>query len=241
MKKIVFFLGLFCFISLVGNAQNDFRFGLHLSPSINWMTTNDNEINSNGSNIGLRLGFSGEYFFADRYAVTASLGFAFGQGGTLLHNQGGNFWTQSDLSNPELNDSENALPNGTNLKYRIQYIEIPIGLKMRTDEIGHFRYYGEPILAFGFRTQARGDVMDADGLNTEKEDIKADVNFLNLLWGVGAGIEYSINGSTTFVGGIQYSQGFLDVTDNSAVKNDGSREDSNAVTRSITLRLGVMF
>lgn len=238
MKKIALLLSLIYGLSLSLSAQEDFRFGVQVSPSFSWLASNDNQINGNGTNLGLHLGFTGEYYFAERYAFLAGLGFAFNQGGTFEHKIGGNFWTKSELSNPDLN----ALPDGVNLKYNLQYVEIPFGLKMRTNEFGYFRYYAElPIFTLGIRTQARGDITSAAELNTEREDIKQDVNLLNLSWGLGAGAEYNINSNTAIVLGIQYAQGFLDITDDAATKKDGTSEDSNGTTRSITIRLGVMF
>ena len=242
MKKIALAI---CFMSfLVGNAisQGDFRFGIQASPSFSWMGTDDNTINSNGTNLGLRLGMVGEYYFAENYAFTGGLNFAFNQGGTLRHDTGGNFWTKSELSNPDFNNSETALPDGVNLKYSIQFVEIPIGLKMRTQEFGYLRYYAElPIFTIGIKTQAVGDITGTDVM-TEKENIKSDVNPLNVSWGLGGGIEYTINSSTSLIGGVYYNQGFLDLTtDQGAVKNDGTAEDSKGTARNITIRIGVLF
>jgi len=242
MKKIALAI---CFMSfLFGNAfsQGDFRFGIQASPSFSWMGTDDNTINSNGTSLGLRLGMVGEYYFAENYAFTGGLNFAFNQGGTLRHDTGGNFWTKSELSNPDFNNSETALPDGVNLKYSIQFVEIPIGLKMRTQEFGYLRYYAElPIFTIGIKTQAVGDITGTDVM-TEKENIKSDVNPLNISWGLGGGIEYTINSSTSLVGGVYYSQGFLDLTtDQGAIKNNGSAEDSKGTSRNITIRIGVLF
>ena len=197
MKKIALAI---CFMSfLVGNifSQGDFRFGIQASPSFSWMGTDDNSINNNGTNLGLRLGMVGEYYFAENYAFTSGLNFAFNQGGTLRHDTGGNFWTRSELSNPDFNNSETALPDGVNLKYSIQFVEIPIGLKMRTQEFGYLRYYAElPIFTIGIKTQAVGDITGTN-IMTEKENIKNDVNSLNVSWGLGGGVEYTINSSTS--------------------------------------------
>ena len=140
MKKIALLLGLFYCLTFSLSAQESFRFGVQVSPSFSWLASNDNQINGNGTNLGLRLGFNGEYYFTERYAFIAGLGFAFNQGGTLQHNEGGNFWTKSELSNPDFN----ALPNGVNLKYNLQYVEIPFGLRMRTNEFGYCLLYTSP-------------------------------------------------------------------------------------------------
>ncbi len=243
MKKILF-LAVFLTVGMLQlNAQNDFRFGFQVSPTFSWLAVNaDNQINTNGSNVGLRLSMNGEYYFRENYAFIGGLGFAFNQGGTLKHDIGGNFWPNSSLSNVEANNSDNALPDGVNLKYKLQYVEIPFGLKMRTNEFGYLRYFAElPVFTLGFNTQALGDISSAQNLDTQGEDIREDVNLLNLAWNIGGGAEFSLNTSTTLLAGVYYGQGFLDITDNAAVKNTGEAEDGNATTRAITIRIGVMF
>ncbi len=251
MKKIAF---LFTFLLLMGSkiyGQTDFRFGFQVSPNFSWLSTDDKFINGNGSNLGLKLGMMGEKYFAgsENYALSFGIGFAFNQGGTLNHDSdgqfdGGNYWTKSDLSNPIFNN----LPDAINLKYSIQYIEIPFGLKMRTQEFGYFRYFVEPGFNLGLKTQARGAISGQEGFSTENEEIKKDVNFLNLSWGLGAGVEYTIGESTALIGGLYFQNGFLDMTDNSAKRfqRQGTelteiKEDSKASVKSLTIRLGVMF
>ncbi len=239
MKKIALLSGIMFLLNFSLSAQDEsFRFGINLSPNFNWLSSNASDITTEGTNFGLRLGFQGEYFFAERYALAAGLGFAFNQGGTLMHTQAGDYWSQSELANVDFH----ALPENTSLKYSIQYLEIPIGLKMLTNEFGYFRYYAEPGINLGIRTQARGDIFNGDAqLNDNEEDVKADVNLLNLSWGIGAGAEYSINANTILFLGVHYANGFLDVTDDKALRADGENEDSNGLTRAVTIKIGVFF
>lgn len=251
MKKIAL---LFTFLLFMGSkmyGQTDFRFGFQVSPTFSWISTDDKFINGNGTNLGLKLGMLGEKYFAgsESYALTFGVGFAFNQGGTLSHDsdgefEGGNYWSQSELSN----ELYRELPDPVNLKYSIQYIEIPIGLKMRTQEFGYLRYFVEPGFNLGIKTQARGAISGASFENVENEDIKKDVNFLNIALGLGAGVEYTIGENTALVGGLYFQNGFIDMTDDGATRfqRDGAtlteiKEDSKASVKSITIRIGVMF
>jgi len=252
MKKIASLITFLLFIGSNIYGQTDFRFGFQVSPNFSWISTNDKFINGNGSNLGLKLGMMGEKYFSgsENYALTFGIGFAFNQGGTLNHDsdgqyEGGNYWSKSDLSDDALFSS---LPEGINLKYGIQYIELPVGLKMRTQEFGYFRYFVEPGFNIGIKTQARGAISGVEGYSTENEDIKKDVNFLNLSWGLGAGAEYTIGANTAIVAGLYFQNGFLDMTDNGAQRfqRDGAditnvKEDSKASIKNLTIRLGVMF
>lgn len=243
MKKIAIIIGILSFMAVHLSAQNQFRFGFQLSPNFTWIGNSNNMINGNGSNLGLRLGVMGEKFFTERdnYAFTFGLGFAFNQGGTLLHEVGGDFWTKSLAEDSPLRE----LPDGVNLKYGIQYIEIPLGFKMRTQEFGYFRYFVEPGLDLAFKTQARGAISGAAGLNQEDIDIKKDVNFFNISWHIGGGIEYALGENTALVGGLVFQSGFVDITDNGgttkAAGQEPVKEDSKATLNSLTIKLGIMF
>lgn len=247
MKKLITLL---CCVGLCVSvsAQEDIRFGFQMSPSFSWMSTSVNHINSSGTNLGLKLGLIGEYYFRENYAVTSGIGFHFNAGGTLLHENEGFYWRNSDIPTSILNDSL-AFEANTKFKYGIQYLEIPLGLKLRTREFGYMRYFLHPLITMGFKSQARGQIEgigidDAD----EKYNIRKEVNGINLSWGLGGGLEYTISSSTSLVGGLYFQNGFADVTDDKRGQyydmNDNNllkAEKSKGVVRSITFHLGIMF
>ncbi len=252
MKKIVAIALFFSLWLNAGWAQDGFRFGFQASPSFTWLNTNDNQINGNGTNLGLKLGVTGENYFQDQYALTFGLGFAFNAGGTLKHTQGGDFWGGSELNNV---DEYHRLPNDVNLKYSLQYIEIPVGFKMRTQEFGYLRFFAElPIFTLGILTQAKGDIERPDQEAVEDLDIKKDVNFITLSWGLGGGVEYSIGENTSLVAGISFQNSFIDITkDKNAqkfvydefsglpIESMTEDEDSKGNLSGITIKIGVMF
>jgi len=243
MKKIVAFTAFLTLVLISGQAQ-DVRFGFQLSPAFSWMSTNTNKINSSGTNLGLKLGMVGEFYFQENYAVTSGIGFFFNTGGTLLHERRGDFWVNSEL--PESCREATKNETMTKLKYNLQYVEIPLGLKMRTREFGYIRYFLEPHVGFGFRTQANGDITarnsteECQGINIQK-----DVNPLNLFWGLNGGIEYSISESTSLIGGAGLQFGFADASkddDTIFLENgDPAAEKAKGSIRAFVIRLGVMF
>ena len=243
MKKIVAFTAFLTLLLISGQAQ-DVRFGFQLSPAFSWMSANTNKINSSGTNLGLKLGMVGEFYFQENYAVTSGLGFFFNTGGTLLHERAGDFWVNSEL--PESCRSATKSSTMTKLKYNLQYVEIPLGLKMRTREFGYIRYFIEPHLGFGFRTQANGDIT-SEGEACKDLNIQSDVNLLNLFWGINGGIEYSISESTSLVGGAGLQFGFADATkDDDTVflennPNNPAAEKSKGAIRAFVIKLGVIF
>ncbi len=240
MKKIVVITAFFFVLAMKGFSQ-DIRFGLQLSPVIGWMNSNENKVLSSGSNLGLKLGIMGEYYFRENYAITSGIGFAFNHGGTLQHEYGGSYWTNSDLG-PALD----TLPNNVKLKYGIQYVEIPIGLKLRTREFGYLRYFVEPAITLGFKSQANGKITGLNvGNDAEDINIRKEVNLLNLSWGIGGGVEYSLSENTSLVGGLGLQFGFTDATDDNGTvfdPNKGNRrEDSKGKVNAFIIRLGVIF
>jgi Outer membrane protein beta-barrel domain len=225
----------------------DWHFGFQLSPTFSWMSSDSKFAQSVGTPLGLKLGILAEKRFADNYALTTGIGFQFNTGGGLRHDYSGTFWTDSYSDfNPQPTASDTFLP-GTLLKYNLQFLEIPVGLRMRTQEFGYIRYFMEPLLTLGIRTQARGSIVGSTKFDQEKINIKEAVNAINFSWGFGAGAEYTISQNTVIVGGLYYNRGFVDMTSDSDSKisrvSGGTRiaEDSKSVVSNITIRLGVMF
>ena len=249
MKQITLVFGFLLSILAGVRAQSNadgsgFRFGVQTSPTISWMRSNDKNIEGTGSNWGLKLGALGEYFFTPNYAFFGGLGFGFNQGGTLQNGYtAGVFWPDSELSGPTFD----TLPQNAKLHYRLNFVEIPFGLKMRggSSEDSPIKFYAEiPVFTLGFKTKAVGDIRGTNNQNTEDEDISKDVNAIALSWGLGAGIEYEVSASTVVVGGLGFQSQFTDISSDkgSILKNNTwEKEDSKGTLSLITLRLGVYF
>ncbi len=242
MKKVIAFAFMMS-ATLWASAQTDIQFGFQLSPTFSWMNTDVSRVNSNGSNLGLKLGMIGEYYFRDNYSIATGIGFHFNAGGTLFYEETVDtvsIWQEANIP------GDNVYAGGTSFKYSLQYVEIPFGLKLRTREFGYVRYYIEPHMVLGFRTQARGNVENDGTVDPEERfNIQSGVNLLNLSWGIGGGMEYSISDNTALVGGISFQSGFADVTkDKNTLLIANSRqteEDSKGKINSIVIRLAIMF
>ncbi len=254
MKKIAVLALFLALISFNAMAQGDLRFGVQASPSFSWLDSDDKFVNSNGTNLGMRLGVFGEYYFQENYAFTTGIGFAFGQGGTLKYDEAGSYWTETE----DLPVAIDTIQGGANLKHRIQYVEIPIGLKLRTREFGHIRGFAEPFLALSFKSKALGDLSapattataDAPARLAIAEtdlNIKKEINALGLSWGFGIGGEYSVSTATAIIAGIYYQRIFTDVTDDNGfiIRDDTARgveeNDIKAIGNSMTIKIGVRF
>ena len=237
-------------LSLFGQ-DRALRIGFQTSPLISWISNNDNLILKNGGSFGVKLGTTADIYFRDNYSFTTGINLSFHEGGEFQYEIGGSYLPESDLTDPLLQDGDKPMSDGTRIRYSLQYLEIPLGLKIRSKEIGYVRYFVEaPIFNFAFLTRGRGTIQ-TNGLKYEQENIYKDLSVVNLFWGFGAGIEYSISENNALVGGIYYQNGLLDFTrdkGHTAIDNPTfnppylrQKEDSRATVNNLVLKIGIIF
>ena len=235
-KLIVFFS--FLALSLSAQLSENIRFGFKISPHVAWMNTDFKNVQGGASRIGWTVGTVAEWYLNENYVVSTGIGITFGQGGTLLHNTGGRLLPEAELSDPIYD----TLPSGTRIGYNIRYFELPFAFRMRTREMGRWRLTFEaPVVSFGIRMRARGKI-NAPGLPlTEDENINPEINLFNLSYGVSAGGEYTISSDVSLLIALEYRQGFLDVTKDHGVLEDGGFEDSVGTTGFLALKTAILF
>ncbi|TVQ50695.1 MAG: hypothetical protein EA362_01735 [Saprospirales bacterium] len=240
MRFIIILLIIFSSINYASSQVevSDFTFGFELSPTISWMATDDNRINGNGSNLGLRIGTTGEYYLTENYSLVAGIHFAFNQGGQLFYERGGNHLSRTELS---IDLVDGNLPDNVDIRYRMQFLEIPLGFKMRTNQIGNMSYYAQfPVFTFGINTKATADI-EGSGIKTENERINQEIPFLRMFWSVALGAEYELGGNTYLVGGLGYQSNFGDIVKGGGTRIDGGKDRSSAKIHSLVIRIGVKF
>src|SRR3989337_4339666 len=126
--------------SMIYSQDKSMRIGFQVSPVISWGGNNDNQIVQTEGNFGLKLGTTADIYFRENYSFTMGINLAFHQGGEFRYDVGGNYLPKSDLSDPaRLQTGDKPLPDGTKIKYNIQYVEFPIGLKIKSKEMGYIR------------------------------------------------------------------------------------------------------
>lgn len=251
MKKAKL-LTLILLTAIISNlsAQEDdlrkFRFGLHFTPNIAWLNPSSEGYEKNGSSMGFSYGLSAEFFLAKNYLFSTGL---------TLSKLGGNL-TYGDYFHDK--DNNVFLFSEIDQSYNVKYIEIPLTLKLRTNEIGYMTYYGNFGLRAGFNYSATGDFdykNVSGGISKGDVDIKDDIKFFNSWLVVGIGAEYSISGNTAVMFGVTFNNGFLNTLDNKLVETnssgipiqnaDGSPKykgkSANATLNYFSLDLGIYF
>jgi len=216
MKKYLILILLF--ISLISNAQN-FRFGIIAEPTISWFKTDISQISGDGSKLGINIGLLADKYFAEHYAFSS---------GISLHSMGG-ILKYRDVKILRTSNGNDTLTPNSRVQYNLQYIHIPFALKFKTTEIGYITYFAELGLDAMVNIKARAKVKE---LGISDASVNDEINFLNLGYHIGAGIEYNIVGNTAIIGGISYMNGFADVTDDTTQKT---------LLHCLVLKLGVIF
>jgi len=219
-KKIYIILLLFCGkLLLCGNPifAQGMKFGIHFDPTIVWLQSDVDDVKPVKSHLGFDFGLSADYFFAKNYAFATGLSL-FNTGGTLMYEK------ETTLRGKRENVT---VEYGEEVKYRIQYIKIPVALKFKTHRIGRMVYSAN--LGFALMMRATGHV-DHNGKN--KINVNDEIKLFNMGWHFGGGAAYSLGGEASIFGGLSFMNTFVDIT---APTHD------KITSRNLMLRIGVMF
>jgi hypothetical protein len=242
------------FVSLnthLSGQERPLRIGFQASPVFSGLRNKDNLIVKNGGNIGLKLGAISDIYFKNNLSFTLGLNLGFHEGGEFLYEIGGNYLPDSELSDPLLQTGDKPLPDGVKIRYQLQYLEFPVGLKIKTEQKGNFTWFFEaPVLTFSFLMRGRGDI-ETDDYLYEQENIYKDLVVANIFLGLGVGMEYAISKNNSLIGGLYWQRGLFDVTkDNGwrAIPNPDfnptylrEEDDSRATVGNLILCLGILF
>jgi opacity protein-like surface antigen len=224
MKKIIAISMIVFFVFSIVNAQST-RFALTASPLISFPKTNSADMQSNGVYFGINYGVLGEFI------IDKNEQYAFRTGFTLT-SAGANVQTT-------FNDTAGNIIVNQKLKY--QFIDIPITLVLKTNEVGYLKYYGVFGVTQGFAISAK---LSEEVISVSPGNYKPVTNgklegsnIFNTSLTVGAGIEYSFGSGTSLIAGLEYNNGFTNVYSTEEI-------NENTVTmalRSLVLRLGFLF
>ncbi len=232
---------------------NRLRFGAYLAPNLSWMrptasTDDQNQFNveRNGSRAGFTYGLMAEYFFADNYGFVTGL---------QVNQTGGSIIATN---------RDQTLSPGKVLRadfdYRLQYLEIPVALKLRTDDINGFRFFGQLGASIGFNIGKKVDYdvrytpdpangTEAADTSAKKIKLTGSTTIAPVIFqmNIGAGLEYPISNKLSFYAGLFFNNGFApDATNPEKYNNgrlgyQGSFRDGNVRLNNFALRLGLFF
>lgn len=213
MKKILtgillLFLTSTAFAQYRAEPYYGFRLGLAAYPTIGWAKPETGT--SNGVNLGFSYGLIGDFNFAENYSFSTGLTITSINGKTTEINP-----------SPYHDPFATTNPTPYELKYMLQYVEIPLTIKLKTEKVGLVRWYGQFGLSNNFNIGAKQNVSVNGRRTIDGMHIKKDINFYRAGLIVGGGLEYDIAKSTSVTTGLTFNNGFTDITDdkNRSVKN----------------------
>lgn len=193
MKKPLLALAAITLMAVNMNAQADkkFRLGLELCPNMGWLKTDEKGYENDGTRTGFRFGLLGDFRMGDANYFFST--------GAFLNNVGAK-------SKTTFTDTSGASSSITG-ELKLQYVEVPISIKLKTEEIGYMTYFGQIGFDAGFNTGAEFKLGDG-----EFEDVE-EVAPVRIALLVGGGLEYNFAGNTSALVGVKYSNAFTDAWD----------------------------
>jgi hypothetical protein len=229
MKKIIsFFLALALATPLFAQTK-PWKIALHIDPNVSWIKPDSKYITEGDNKINFGFGLSIDKMFTENYAI--------GTGFNIM-NVGGSLTYFEEATGPSGERTIAQLQRA----YNLQYAEVPITLKLRTNEIGYMTYWAQVGLGVGVNIKSKSDdlvdykkvaidsadvtvrwgdatqILDDD---IEDEDIGEDIGIFRTSLIIGGGIEYNLSGDASIVAGLIFNNGFSNILNGSGV------EDSN--------------
>ena len=201
MKKTIYLSLFFILLTLSVKAQyKPFQFGLKVSPGFSWIKTDMKGLDGVSNEFNLNWGFAGNFYFVENYGISTGFDIISVKGSYLFD------------SNPMEEPSDGEWRNDINLKY----VQIPIGLKMRTSKVGDL----------------------SDKTTTYKDDVEYvnDVKYKNIRNAliVKLGLELIVLKSSCVTAAVSLNDNFTNIV-------DGGSLNHNIKGSSINFEIGFMF
>ena len=240
MKKYLIIATLFFSANII-YMQNGFAQkitgGIEVSPVLSWMVPDVAKyIDNEGVKLGFNFGIVGDVNFSDNFAFSTGI-MVNSFGGMLKYSDSIPVFTVYTGTK----DEEYSLRRGTTVIYKLQYIEIPISLKGKTNEIGYMTYFLKAGINPMIRWKAKGTVTDC---GISDESIKDEVKSFILAFNIGGGFEYSFGGNTKLLLEFVYTQGLSDITKTIVYDHEVDEirgKSEKVILNNIALRVGILF
>ncbi len=176
-----------------GQSEQKFSLGIHADPTISWFSTDISEIKNDGARPGFNFGLTFNSYFSPNYSFST---------GITLINAAGRLTAKDSVVMEFRNFNETVQP-GKPVTYKIQYLAIPIGLKLQTNQIGYTTFFTDlgldPKVVIGGKA-------DIPSLDIKGENAMNELRLFNLSYHITAGIEYSLGGTTAILARFEFRQ-----------------------------------
>jgi hypothetical protein len=221
-EKLIFFFIIALIPTRIVVAQ-DYRYGVYAAPVISWFRTDVEDVSNKGARAGFVLSISAERQLTDNWHFNSGL--AYSTASARLVDANDSFFRFSDHTS--------TVAAGEPVIYKLQYISVPVGIKIKTTEKGYFTYFAE----FGLdpKVVINGRV-DIPSIGIKGENAMTEIRRFNAGYHLTAGAEYSIDGSTSLVLGFGYETNIFDIT-----KDFESLETDRTIHKMLKFIFGINF
>lgn len=203
--------------------------GLYLKGGTSWlMSDSKNYFSNKGAKMTYGFGAIMDWHLTNNFSLNIAAGFN-NLGGTAVFKNG--VETFKDIDGTELGDTLMH-----NYKYSTSYIEVPIGIKGCTNEIGYFTYFLKIGVDPMVRLKSKVTLEDKKTYIITKQ-----ANLFNIGWHIGGGMEWSLAGNTKLLVELLYQGTFIDMDRVKTYKDDMTTLDPSIKMNDISLKVGVIF
>ncbi len=223
MRRIFILATLLVSINAFSQEEKSGRTELSISvnPMISWLQSDIRDVKMSSAAIGIDGGLIIDHYFAPRYAFNTGLQIG-SYSGALNYTKASNI----HISGKE---QVTIIAAGSDVNYRVQYLTIPLGLKLKTKKIGYLSYSANMGVYSQFRIKAKAESSDK---SVQNEVVTESIKTLNFGYQFGLGAEYDLGGNMAFLFGLNYANGVVDIT----------KEKSDKINLSaLSLKLGILF
>jgi len=210
-------------LSIHDMSAQSLHMGIFFDPLVGWYSSDNNLVTGEGSKAGFATGVSANWYFKENYA--------FSTGFTYLRTGGVQSY-ENEVTFLFSNFTSTVVP-GEKVSYVADYFILPIGMKLKSNQIGYFNIFTDFGLDPGILNRGK---ISIPSLSVVDESATKEISKGVLGFHIQLGAEYSLGGTTLLNFGIGYEGSLSDVTiDNSGQPNDKTKN------RIIRLHLGLFF
>ncbi len=215
-----------------------FRMGVAFQTVFSWLNTDggDTFVESTAPRVNIGYGLHTDFGLGTKGNYYFSTGiFALNTGGTLKYG----YQDPDDL---------NFVAERT-IKYRFNYINIPLTMMLRTNEVGYTVYYARVGIDNGIKFKSLYNSEDVVGNTTISKEDETSPDY-SVLYRAGlhieAGAEFNLTGTTNVFVGVTWNNGLNNVFSTKALAinpeyTDISRKKITGNSNAVMLNLGVYF
>jgi len=214
-----------------------FRMGLSFSSVSSWLNPdgNDDFVDPDGIRFNIGYGLHTDFGLGTNQNYYFSTGiFLLNTGGTLKYGY-------------EDPDDATFIAERT-IDYRINYVNIPLTMMMRTNEIGYTVYYARVGVDNGLNIKSvynsNDKLPDGSVLSKEDEDVPDYASVYRVALHIEAGAEFNLTGTTNLFVGVTWNNGLNNVFSDEAEAinpQTGDLKQIKGSSNALMLNVGVYF